>query len=541
MMTLRTRSLLMVSAIFVLTVATGYLVSNRMLAIGVSLLALPFAFFIIDRMVLRRVELLIGDVSHIRDQPEKMLRLPERGGDELDRVSTAVNELLDELDRSQGQLRYDALHDSLTGLGNRQLLLDSLGVAQARQAAGVLPRFALLLLDLDGFKDINDLHGHLVGDRILKMVADRLTGGIRLGDTATRLGGDEFAMLIQSKDSDHTEALAKRLLTLIAQPLKYENRTLQVFVSIGVLEVTSCPNGDTPEDLLRRADMAMYAAKHAGRNGYRYFSDDMQVALSERKALEGELRLALERDELEVWYQPVLSGKHDRIVSVEALSRWTHAQRGVIHPEMFVPLAEEMHIIPALDQTVLRKACQLLPRLREVNPDLTMSVNLSVLTLMQPGIAEYIADLLRENDLPGSALLLEVTETALARNEKDLRGPMATLRHQGVRFQIDDFGTGYSSLSRLHLLPLDIVKIDRSFVAELEHGDDRMCQAIIRLAQLLEMQVIAEGVESHTQRDSLIRLGCDEMQGFLYSRPVTAAALLDKIASNFGDMLEVEA
>jgi diguanylate cyclase (GGDEF)-like protein len=528
----------MVSAIFVLTVLTGYLVSNRILAIGVSLLALPIGFFIIDRMVLRRVELLIGDVSHIRDQPEKMLRLPDRGGDELGRVSAAVNELLDELDRSQGQLRYDALHDSLTGLGNRQLLLDSLAVAQARQAAGVLPRFSLLLLDLDGFKDINDLHGHLVGDRILKMVADRLTGSIRIGDTATRLGGDEFAMLIQSSDSANSEGLAKRLLTLIAQPLKYETRTLQVFVSIGILDVTSCPNGDTPDDLLRRADMSMYAAKHAGRNGYRYFSDDMQIALSERKALEGELRLALERDELEVWYQPVLSGIQDRIVSVEALSRWTHKQRGIIHPAMFVPLAEEMHIIPTLDQMVLRKACQLLPQLRRINPDLTISVNLSVLTLMQPEIAEFIAGLLRENDLPGSALLLEVTETALARNEKDLRAPMATLRHLGVRFQIDDFGTGYSSLSRLHLLPLDIVKIDRSFVAELEHGDDRMCQAIIRLAQLLEMSVIAEGVESHTQRDSLIRLGCDEMQGFLYSRPVTAATLLEKIAGDFADTAE---
>ena len=540
MMTLRTRSLLMVSAIFVLTVLTGYLVSNRILAIGVSLLALPIGFFIIDRMVLRRVELLIGDVSHIRDQPEKMLRLPERGGDELGRVSAAVNELLDELDRSQGQLRYDALHDSLTGLGNRQLLLDSLAVAQARQAAGVLPRFSLLLLDLDGFKDINDLHGHLVGDRILKMVADRLTGSMRLGDTATRLGGDEFAMLIQSNESAHSEGLAKRLLALIAQPLKYETRTLQVFVSIGILDVSSCPNGDTPDDLLRRADMAMYAAKHAGRNGYRYFSDDMQIALSERKALEGELRLALERDELEVWYQPVLSGRRDRIVSVEALSRWTHRQRGEIYPAMFVPLAEEMHVIPALDQMVLRKACELLPQLRRLNPELTMSVNLSVLTLMQPEIAQYISDLLDENELPGSALLLEVTESALARNEKDLRTPMATLRDLGVRFQIDDFGTGYSSLSRLHLLPLDIVKIDRSFVAELEHGDDRMCQAIIRLAQLLEMSVIAEGVESHTQRDSLIRLGCDEMQGYLYSKPVPAKFLLARVADDLADTAEVE-
>jgi len=197
-----------------------------------------------------------------------------------------------------------------------------------------------------------------------------------------------------------------------------------------------------------------------------------------------------------------------------------------------------MHIIPTLDQMVLRKACHLLPQLRRINADLTVSVNLSVLTLMQPEIAEFIAGLLRENNLPGSALLLEVTETALARNEKDLRTPMATLRHLGVRFQIDDFGTGYSSLSRLHLLPLDIVKIDRSFVAELEHGDDRMCQAIIRLAQLLEMSVIAEGVESHTQRDSLIRLGCDEMQGFLYSRPVTAKTLLKKIAGDFADTAE---
>jgi EAL domain-containing protein (putative c-di-GMP-specific phosphodiesterase class I) len=176
--------------------------------------------------------------------------------------------------------------------------------------------------------------------------------------------------------------------------------------------------------------------------------------------------------------------------------------------------------------------------MRRINPELTMSVNLSVLTLMQPEIAEFIAGLLLEYDLPGSALLLEVTETALARNEKDLRAPMATLRQQGVRFQIDDFGTGYSSLSRLHLLPLDIVKIDRSFVAELEHGDDRMCQAIIRLAQLLEMSVIAEGVESHTQRDSLLRLGCDEMQGFLYSRPVPAKALLDRIAGDFADTAE---
>ena len=500
-------------------------------SLGMTLIALPLAFLIFDRMVLAKVSALVEEIARVRQFPDAARRLPEHGDGDLDRISSEVNRLLEEVAVSHGKLRHDALHDSLTGLGNRQLLLDSLALAQARLASGKLSRFALLLLDLDGFKDINDLYGHSAGDQVLSTLANRLTAGLRGGDMAVRLGGDEFALLTEPASGDNLDHLAQRILALVAQPLDCDGRPLEVRSSLGILDVQSAEGNDAPEDLLRKADIAMYAAKQSGRNGYRYFNEAMQKGLSERKALEDDLRAALDRDVLEVWYQPLFDTRTNSMVGVEALSRWPHPERGLIAADMFVPMAEELRIVSRLDLAVLRKACHFLERLRARDLDLTVSVNLSVLTLVLPNLTTLVADLLVEHRLPGSALLFEVTETALARNERDLRDPMTTLRALGIRFQIDDFGTGYSSLSRLHLLPLDIVKIDSSFVAKLDEGDERMCQAIIRLAHHLEMQVVAEGVETAAQRDSLVRIGCDQIQGFYCGRPVPGDALLSQAAA----------
>jgi diguanylate cyclase (GGDEF)-like protein len=461
--------------------------------LGVAALGLPLAFLLFDRIILRRV-------------------------------------------------RHDALHDPLTGLGNRQLLLDSIGVAQARRLAGKLPSFSLLLMDLDGFKDVNDLHGHPAGDLVLVAIAQRLKTMVRKGDVALRLGGDEFALLIQSENRPDLEGLAQRLLRLIAQPVEFERRTIQVGASIGIVDVGAeglVAEGlgaedrcDTPESLLRKADIAMYAAKHAGRNGYQFFSDSMQNDLLERKALEEALQRAINSGDLDVWYQPVVSTRDGRIVGFEALSRWTSDQDAEVLPSTFVAMAEAMNIVGSLDRSVLKKACQSLVQLRQRFPQVTMSVNLSVLTLASLDIAEFIAGVLQANELPGNSLFVEITETALARNERDLQAPIAALRKMGVRFQIDDFGTGYSSLSRLHALPLEVVKIDRSFVASLDQGDDRICQAIIRLAHQLNMRVIAEGVETSTQHTALLTMHCEAMQGYYFFKPMPLDQLLLQIGES---------
>lgn len=522
-------------AILKVTAPRALLAQNSMLQLlgllnilGLTVIALPLAYLVFDRTVLRKVSALIADIVAVRKSPEQPLHLPRRGDDEIDRIAGEVNQLLDELRRSQNQLRHDAMHDALTGLGNRQALLMHLAASQAALSADRLPRFALLLIDLDNFKDINDLHGHLLGDEVLVRISHRLEASIAVADSAVRLGGDEFAVVLTSPTHASPDVFAQRLLSLIAQSIECGGQALQVQASIGILNIDARNLGDRPEDLLRKVDIAMYAAKHAGRNGYCYFNDALQRNLSERKALEQSLHEAMEHDSLEVWYQPIFN-REGQFAGVEALSRWSLPGLGSITPDVFVPIAEELRTIHRLDMSVLRKAIAVLATLRTLEPAATLSVNCSAMTLMLPQIPTFVDELLRRHELPGSSLLLELTETVLARNERDLHAPMKALRALGVRFQIDDFGTGYSSLSRLHALPLDIVKIDRSFVAELGRGDDRICPSIIRLAHSLNMQVTAEGVETIYQRDALVDLGCDFLQGYWYCRPLPSAELLAKL------------
>jgi diguanylate cyclase (GGDEF)-like protein len=508
--------------------------------LGLVVVALPLCYFAFDRIVLRKAKRLIEDIQELQlaDAPKL---LPVRGEDEFDQISLKVNELIEALRLSESQIRHDATHDALTGFGNRRALLDALERAVSRVVAGALEHsevtdadrsFSLLLLDLDHFKDVNDLHGHLAGDVVLVEVANRLRSACDSEVQAMRLGGDEFAFIVPELTAGAGERVANALLQALSEPILCGVEPVNIHASIGLLRVDRTLREDRPEDLLRKADIAMYAAKRAGRNRLCLFDDALQRDLSERKALENSLRDTLRRESFEVRFQPIYEAQRKRVVSIEALARWPHPQLGSIPPEVFVSLAEDLRVVSQLDLQILSKSLASFAQLLERHRELSLSVNVSVNTLLSERLSEKFEALLRHHHIPGSKLLLELTETQVARNEEDLKRPMNELRALGVRFQIDDFGTGYSSLARLHTLPFDIVKIDRSFVSDLGQGDDRLCENIIHLAHSLQLSVTAEGVEHDRQAEALRAMSCDQLQGYLFARPLTLREIIEHLDRN---------
>jgi diguanylate cyclase (GGDEF)-like protein/PAS domain S-box-containing protein len=415
--------------------------------------------------------------------------------------------------------QYLALHDPLTDLPNRELLNERL--EQAISGAGRRGDMtALLLLDLDRFKDINDTLGHPAGDLLLKQVAARLSACVREVDTVARIGGDEFAIVqVGIKDASEAQLLSRRLLELFQTPLELDGNDCLVTVSIGIALIPT--DASIPAKLLQHADIALYRAKEEGRHASRFFEPEMDAKLQRRKAVERDLRLALTRDELELFYQPKISLLNDELAGVEALVRWRHPERGLVPPGEFIGIAEETGLILQLGEWVLRTAA----RQAVLWPGLQMSVNISPAQFRQADLVQVVRNALREAGLAPHRLELEVTESVLIQHPDAAAKLLGDLKTLGVRMAMDDFGTGYSSLSYLQRFHFDKIKIDRSFIGAIgtEPAAAAIVRAVISLASSLGMLTCAEGVETHEQLDALRREGCSEVQGYLFGKPMPAA------------------
>jgi diguanylate cyclase (GGDEF)-like protein/PAS domain S-box-containing protein len=457
------------------------------------------------------------------------------------RVTHFVCHFQDISERKQVQARIEhlAYHDPLTELPNRSLLLDRLQQALVRnRRRGLLG--ALLFIDLDRFKNINDSLGHRVGDLLLREVSSCVAGQIRGEDTVARLGGDEFVLLLaelgQNRETAAWEAraLAEKVHAAITRDFTVAGYTLRVGASIGV--VVFPEGGETADDVLRHADIAMYRAKAAGRGNVRFFSPEMQAAATERLALEGELRQALGRSEFLLHFQPQVQIATSRILGAESLMRWTHPERGALSPALFIPVLEESGLILPAGEWVLRAACQTAARLARSHPDLKIAVNVSPRQLHQSSFVERVRAILAESAVPPQAIELEITESAVIQDVDDAVKVMSTLKDLGLRFSLDDFGTGYSSLSYVKRLPLDTLKIDRSFVRDCttDPNDAAIVRAIIAMARSLNLSVVAEGIEREAQLLFLQELGCAAYQGFLFSPPLPEAQFLARVDSHHG-------
>jgi diguanylate cyclase (GGDEF)-like protein/PAS domain S-box-containing protein len=426
----------------------------------------------------------------------------------------------------EAQLTRQAFHDPLTGLANRALFRDRVGHALERDVRGA-EGIAVLFMDLDGFKTVNDGLGHEAGDRLLVAVGARLAQCMRAGDTVARLGGDEFGILVEKVDDDALAlGVAERELQAIRAPLYLDGHEVFVGASIGVAFGRDAESAD---DLLRNADVAMYTAKGAGKGRYALFEPAMYARAVERQQLEAELRPALERGEFRVVYQPIVELATGRVMGVEALVRWQHPTKGIIQPCRFIGAMEETGLIVPVGRWVLREACaraaawrERLAEDAESEPPFTISVNISGRQLKDEAFVGELSDVLRETGLPASALVLEITESVLMADLDATTERLAALRALGVRLAIDDFGTGYSSLSYLQRFPVDVLKIDKSFTDGIGNGphDAALVRTIVALSSTLHLRTVAEGIEQPEQRAALEQLGCEMGQGYHFARPM---------------------
>jgi diguanylate cyclase (GGDEF)-like protein/PAS domain S-box-containing protein len=422
--------------------------------------------------------------------------------------------------RHEEVIRWQAYHDSLTGLPNRKLFEDRLHQLLVMAERHLHP-VAIMFIDLDGFKQVNDTLGHDYGDHLLKVVAERISGCLRGEDTVARMGGDEFAVLLPGiEHPDAIAIVAQKLLEALAQTIDLAGQEVSVSGSIGV---SMHPNdGDDVQSLLKHADVAMYRAKEQGGNRYCLFTQSMSASAREHFTMESSLRKALCRNELHLVYQPQVEIGTGEIVGVEALCRWTHPDLGPISPCQFIPLAEETGMIAPIGEWVLREACLQAAQWRDVGHPIRVSVNISSRQFAQPGLTDFIHSVLAETSLDARWLELELTESAIMKSPQSAVDVLLSLRDLGVHLALDDFGTGYSSLSYLRQFPFDVLKIDRSFITSIvdDKINQALVQAIIDLSNALKLKVVAEGVETTDQRQTLQTLGCHIIQGYLFSSPV---------------------
>jgi len=434
----------------------------------------------------------------------------------------AIAQDISERKRAEDHIRRQASFDALTGLPNRTVFFDHMTMAIA-SATRNQKSFAVLFVDLDRFKDVNDSLGHIVGDKLLKMVGKRLKSSIRSIDTVARFGGDEFTIILPEINHDHDAAvISEKVLERLSAPFTIDDQDLFVGASIGI---TIYPNDAKDEiTLLRNADMAMYTSKDEGRNTYRFFSPEMSARVTRRMQMEVDLRRALTGDELFLVYQPIIDISSGEVTGMEALLRWNHPQRGLIQPDDFISLAEETGLIGPIGEWVLATACKQANNwIAEGLPTLKLSVNVSSQQLKHGLSGETIARNLAESNLPPEFLTLEITESLIMGDSPEAMAWLAAIQKIGVSLSIDDFGTGFSSLSYLKSIPADFVKIDRSFITGLAESpaDRTMVKAIVSLAHAMGFQVIVEGIETSEQLEFMKPLNCGYVQGFYYSKPLS--------------------
>ncbi len=423
--------------------------------------------------------------------------------------------------QNQARIEQQANYDSLTGLANRSLLNDRLQQA-IYSAASYGARLAVVFVDLDRFKYINDTLGHDVGDRLLQVMAERFTSAVAASDTVARLGGDEFVLLLHGQAGpDTVTTILERLLPTISAPLRYGQSDLEVTCSIGVALYPD--DGSDPATLLKHADSAMYRAKEQGRNNYQFFTEDLNRAIKERFDLESQLRRALERGQFELYYQPRVDMTSRKIIGTEALIRWHLPGRGMVSPATFIPVAEEIGLIGPISEWVLETACAQNKRWHDAGLPCVVSVNISPQQFRGDGLVPLIAGVLSDTGMDARCLEIEITESTVMHAGERMVEMLHAIKKLGVRIAVDDFGTGYSSLSYLKRFPVDRLKVDRSFVQHIADADDAVIvRAIIALGHNLGLKVVAEGVETEEQIEFLRVNGCDELQGYFFSKPVSA-------------------
>ena len=448
------------------------------------------------------------------------------------RALSLVRDKTRELSEKNRELSHQAMHDGLTGIPNRTLVLDRAEqlLARAARQPGIVA--GALFIDIDGFKSVNDNLGHAVGDMLVRTVAERLRGAVREQDTVGRLGGDEFVVLGELTVGEaRLELLAARLTETLREPVAFDDgrKTISVTASIGV----AVGQYSTPDALLRDADLALYAAKAAGRDRYVLFDANTNTGLQGRQELEADLSTAVHDGQLFLLYQPIFELPSREVVGVEALVRWRHPQRGVIRPDDFIPLAEESGLIVPIGRWVLDEACRQAAAWAAEGRRIGVSVNVSARQLDQSGVVEDVRRALAESGIEPSLLTLEVTETTLVRDVPSACEHLESIRALGARVAIDDFGTGYASLSHLQRLPVDTLKIDMSFVAALNNGTwgrellraSELLHAILGVSQALSLAVVAEGIEHHSQLGALEAMGCEMGQGFFLGKPSPAEVI----------------
>ncbi len=447
-----------------------------------------------------------------------------------ERLNESLQESNARLKAANDELQHRAFSDPLTGLPNRLLFEDRLRQALLRldraNQGGVVERLAVLFIDLDGFKPINDSFGHAAGDVILRCAADRLRREARDGDTVARVGGDEFLLLLENvKDEAACIAVAERALKALSQPFELSEKQVQIACSIGI---AVHPGHGERSKLVANADAAMYAAKRAGGSCHVLFEPHMGSDASAQLELQNDLRHALARGELSLHYQPKIDGQDGQICGVEALLRWTHPQHGMVSPAVFIALAERFGLIGQLGSWVIDEACRQIAEWKRRGANIRVAINISAHQLRGNSLVARIEQALARHGVPASQLLCEITETVAMEDMKATQRTFDGLARIGVFLSIDDFGSGYSSLNYLRQLPARQLKIDRSFVNDLEFSEDArsVVNAVVKLAHALNLRVVAEGVETAAQRDILLAMHCDELQGYFFARPMTAQALL---------------
>jgi len=429
--------------------------------------------------------------------------------------------------KNEAKIAFQSNYDALTELPNRSLFADRLSqaISIARREKTIV---ALIYIDLDNFKVINDTLGHSAGDRLLQKATQRLLATVREEDTVARLGGDEFTIILANISKEALASIAaNKILNTLAQPFSLDGREIHVTASIGIS--TYPRDGDDVEALLKNADTALYRAKAQGRGAFRFFTPEIQAEVTERVELEHDLRHALARDELVLHYQPLFDPKTQRVIGAEALIRWNHPQRGLIPPDLFIPIAEDSGLIVAIGEWVIKTACaQLVAWQNSGYTGLRMAVNLSIRQLSDDGLVPSIEHIVQTYDLEPEQLELEITESLFVDHSPETMGVLQNIRALGVTLAIDDFGTGYSSLSYLKRFPIDTLKIDQSFIRDVTENADSaaIVDAVVAMAHRLNLNVVGEGVETQEQLTFLNIAGCDIVQGYLLGRPVEPDAMV---------------